>query len=214
MRNAGTISYMPAKKLLFPRRNLTGQIFGRLTVIKFYTYKNVGNRRKDYWETRCECGNIKNILGNSLVSGGISSCGCLLKEHYSTLSEKARKRNSLPKGEASFNSILASYKDRAKKKKLKFHLSDEEFREFITSNCQYCDSIPINICNKKKSNGSFTYNGIDRLDNNKGYVKVNCITACEVCNKAKRDLTLEEFITWIQRISRSNNWKKLLKVQN
>jgi len=203
---------MPIKKLLFPRRNLTGKIFGRLTVTKFSHYVEKTNRRQDFWETKCECGNIKCILGNSLVVGGTNSCGCFLKEHYATLAEKARVRNSLPKGEASFNLILANYKDRAKKKKLKFNLTIEEFKEFITANCEYCDATPANVCKKKRSNGEFIYNGIDRLDNTKGYIKSNCITACEVCNKAKRDLTLEEFISWIKRISQSNSWKKLIKV--
>ena len=113
---AGTISYMSAKKLLRPRRDLTGKVFGRLTVIDFSHYKKLPNRRQDFWKAKCECGNIKDILGNSLVTGGVTSCGCFLKEHYTTLASQTRARNLLPEGEASFNLTLSNYKDRARKK--------------------------------------------------------------------------------------------------
>jgi hypothetical protein len=203
---------MPAKKQLSPRRDLTGKIFGRLTVLSFSHYVEKTNRRQDFWSTKCECGKEKPVLGNSLVSGGTTSCGCLLKEHYAKLPEKTRMRNLLPKGESNFNSIFAEYKNRSKRKKLKFSLNIEEFRQFVTSNCEYCNSPPMNTYKRARSNEGFTYNGIDRLDSDKGYIKSNCVTACEICNKAKRDLTLEEFISWIKRISQSTSWKKLIKV--
>lgn len=199
---------MPAQKLLKPRRDLTGKTFGKLTVVKFSHYELSKDRRKDFWDVNCECGNTKKSLGNTLVSGGVQSCGCLLKESYKTLGERTRKRNLLPKSEASFNTLLSNYKDRAKKKKLKFSLSKEEFKDLISKNCEYCDSIPSNFLKKKKSNGGITYNGIDRLDNNKGYIKENCITACEICNKAKRDLTLKEFTEWLSKMIRHQGWKK------
>lgn len=204
---------MPTQKLLKPKRDLTGKIFNRLTVLGFSHYKQLKNRRADYWDVRCTCNNTKKVMGNSLVTSGVRSCGCLLKESYSTLGERTRKRNLLPEGESSFNNILSSYKDRAKRKSLKFSLTKDEFKALILGNCQYCGSEPKNILRKKKQNGFIVYNGVDRLDNSKGYIKENCVTACEICNKAKRDLNLEEYLSWIQKLTQSNSWKKLIKVQ-
>ena len=56
--------------------DLTGQKFGRLTVIK--RAENKGG--KVYWLCKCECGNEKVIRGTSLKSGATMSCGCLTSE--------------------------------------------------------------------------------------------------------------------------------------
>ena len=58
--------------------DLTGQKFGRLTVIKKDTNKitNSGS----YWICQCECGNVKSIKSSSLRRGEIISCGCYQKE--------------------------------------------------------------------------------------------------------------------------------------
>ena len=56
--------------------DLTGQKFGRLTVIE------VSERKKKhlYWLCKCECGNVKSVAGSGLKSGKIKSCGCLNEE--------------------------------------------------------------------------------------------------------------------------------------
>ena len=62
-------------------RDLTGQRFGRLTVIKRtdnYILKN--GRHKVMWLCRCDCGTIKIIRGESLKQGDTLSCGCYNKE--------------------------------------------------------------------------------------------------------------------------------------
>jgi hypothetical protein len=57
-------------------KDRTGQVFGRLTVIKFDRIE----KEHTYWICRCECGNTVSILGNNLVRGKSKSCGCLNKE--------------------------------------------------------------------------------------------------------------------------------------
>ena len=52
--------------------DLTGQKFGRLTVIE--RVENKGKRVA--WLCQCECGNEKVIVGQSLKSGNTMSCGC------------------------------------------------------------------------------------------------------------------------------------------
>ena len=53
--------------------DLTGQVFGKLTVLKEGERKN----GKLYWTCQCECGNIKDIYGYSLRKGDTISCEVL-----------------------------------------------------------------------------------------------------------------------------------------
>ena len=54
------------------REDLTGRVFGKLTVLGFSHKKGTAN----YWLCRCECGNEKPIARSSLTSGASRSCGC------------------------------------------------------------------------------------------------------------------------------------------
>jgi hypothetical protein len=53
--------------------NLTGKVFGRLTVVEYAGYEN----RKTHWYCKCDCGTTLKVLSNSLQSGNTKSCGCL-----------------------------------------------------------------------------------------------------------------------------------------
>ena len=50
------------------------------------------------------------------------------------------------------------------------------------------------------NNGDYVYNGIDRIDNNKGYTIDNIVPCCAKCNYAKGKLTLQEFKELIEGI--------------
>lgn len=57
--------------------DLTGQRFGRLTVIR-----EVGRNAHNeiLWECLCDCGNIVVVAGYALRSGHTQSCGCYMKD--------------------------------------------------------------------------------------------------------------------------------------
>ena len=55
--------------------NITGQRFGRLTVIYNYCHG-----RRSIWGCRCDCGSLRVVRGDDLRSGRSRSCGCLRKE--------------------------------------------------------------------------------------------------------------------------------------
>ena len=57
--------------------DLTGQRFGKLTVIKFSKDVQSGNRKRKYWLCQCDCGNTKEVRTDCLTSGNVKSCGCL-----------------------------------------------------------------------------------------------------------------------------------------
>lgn len=62
-----------------------GEKNNRLTVIEILEHDNNGNA---YVLCECECGNTKRVRYQHLKSGGVKSCGCLLRE---TSSETAKK---------------------------------------------------------------------------------------------------------------------------
>lgn len=55
-------------------KNLIGLKFGKLTVIERLFINNLSKNVK--WLCKCDCGNEKIILSNSLISGKSKSCGC------------------------------------------------------------------------------------------------------------------------------------------
>lgn len=65
--------------------DLTGQKYGRLTVIDF---AGVGNDGNSLWNCECECGNKKTVRSYHLRSGRVQSCGCIRKE---LLTERVKK---------------------------------------------------------------------------------------------------------------------------
>lgn len=67
-----------------PRKDLSGQRFGRLTVLYLDEERTNNNKRKtSYWFCQCDCGNTKTICGTSLTRGLTQSCGCLQREKTS-----------------------------------------------------------------------------------------------------------------------------------
>lgn len=64
------------------RIDLTGERFGRWTVIK-YADTRYGN--KAYWQCVCDCGTVRCISAANLRSGATKSCGCLNNERIGNL---------------------------------------------------------------------------------------------------------------------------------
>lgn len=163
--------------------NLEGKIFGDLTVISRDIEKErVVKSKRPHWICLCSCGKQISLLSEPLLLGKAISC------NY---------KRKLEKGEAAFNFLFRNYKNGAKVRNLEFSLSKEEFKELATKSCFYCGENPSYIA--RKGNDTCTYNGIDRIDNNKGYVLNNVVPCCGICNNAKKELGKDEFIKWIQK---------------
>lgn len=60
------------------RRDLTGQQFGRLTVVQ------LAADRPTRWLCRCVCGTTTIVWASALTSGNTQSCGCLHRERNGT----------------------------------------------------------------------------------------------------------------------------------
>ena len=71
----------------------------------------------------------------------------------------------------------------AQKRQIDFGLTKAQFNELITGPCFYCDYT---------KDGEV--NGLDRIDNNKGYTEENCVTCCGPCNMLKGSQHPQEFL--------------------
>ena len=58
------------------KKNIIGERFGKLVVIKESPYKSP-HHLNVYWECLCDCGNVSIVNGSNLRSGRTQSCGCL-----------------------------------------------------------------------------------------------------------------------------------------
>ena len=55
-------------------KDLTGQVFGKLTVIKALDERKNG---KIVWQCQCECGSICEVIAGNLITNHTLSCGCM-----------------------------------------------------------------------------------------------------------------------------------------
>lgn len=168
--------------------DLVGRRFGRLIVVSRAENDRWGAAR---WLCRCDCGLERTVSGNNLQRGMTRSCWCLRRE-------ASRDRKFLPWGEAARKQIYLSYQARAAKKGLPWNLTEEEFCTLMSGDCRYCGCAPF-LIRTLKSGSAFIYNGIDRKDSSKGYVKDNVVTCCKTCNYAKHSLSQTEFAAWVKR---------------
>jgi hypothetical protein len=94
-------------------KDLTGQKFGRITVIS----KHSVNKHQQ-WEYNCicDCGNEKIIVGNSLSRGSTRSCGCYRKEKASGNSSNSWKGGIAIKNEKDRKKIIKKMRSRIRKR--------------------------------------------------------------------------------------------------
>lgn len=169
--------------------SLVGKKFGRLLV----TERLESNGRNRNYLCRCDCGKEKIMLSGHIGGkSGAKSCGCLAREYGI---------EKLEEGVAAFNSLYITYKNNASSRRnLSFEISKDFFKSLTKMPCFYCGQEPNQVCFPKYSNGSYTYNGIDRINSNIGYIESNCVPCCGTCNRMKMALNKEEFVSHIKKI--------------
>jgi hypothetical protein len=183
---------MPAKQ------DLTGQIFGKLTVLK---YAHSNKNSVSFYLCRCECGTEKVISGINLkrTTKSTKSCGCLHMDQLKNL------RSDDPQLMAAKRLWNSNYTDGC---------SFEKFLELSQQPCFYCGLTNSNRYNSYTAKQAeigrisqewyeqcwFEYNGLDRIDSSKPHTEDNIVPCCVNCNIAKSDMTLEEFRVWLKRV--------------
>lgn len=85
---------------------------------------------------------------------------------------------------------VRSLKFNAEKRGLEWVLTDDQAALLVMSPCAYCGD-----------QGSLEKPvGIDRVDNDRGYLLDNAVACCTMCNFGKRHYTVEKFIEWVTRV--------------
>lgn len=177
--------------------DLAGEVFNRWTVLKFVgvNAKGAGVR---LWLCRCSCGTEKVMGIDSLRRGTSKSCGCLQEEHRRD-PKGPREWMNLGHGMAARNSVVSRYKRQSRGHT--WELSDEQMDALFQGNCFYCGIEPsLRAKIYKGRTGIFIYNGIDRVDNTKGYEPGNVVSCCRICNTAKNNMPYAEFLVWVKRV--------------
>jgi hypothetical protein len=121
------------------------------------------------------------------VNNKYTSCGCAFIEPYEdqTLSSQ--------------HALYRGYQYGSKLRKLVFDLSFEQFIKITKNDCFYCGSPPSSYYKAACSLKGYSYNGIDRLDNSRGYSPDNIVGCCKICNRAKWTMNKDVFIALIKR---------------
>lgn len=133
------------------------------------------------WECLCDCGKIffrtHVKLLRSVRLGKESSCGNCFDAESVVVSQSYR-----------------GYKAGATKRGLAFEKTLEEWKALIFDPCEYCGST------EDKTSHGLRFRGVDRKDNDIGYVGTNPVACCATCNFAKRAMPYEDWMSWIRRI--------------
>lgn len=170
-------------------KNYKGKKYNSFTVLN--QFRN--NKNRLTLLCRCDCGKEKEFIATKIIHNYIKNCGCRGLE-----SPFIRDRYK----ERLIKQIATNYSRDAKKRKLDFNISKLQILNLISSDCFYCGSKETNLfkIHYKDRTCIFRYNGIDRLDNLKGYELGNCVSCCKECNYLKYTTGYEEFIEWIKKV--------------
>jgi len=105
--------------------------------------------------------------------------------------------------------LYVEYKRNAKRRNCYWGITQEEFYPFLSQPCYYCGAKPSNtFTSERGDNLALRYSGIDRMDNNKGYVKGNLCASCKDCNTKKSNDSYDAFFEWARKIVARDNLRK------
>ena len=167
--------------------DLSGNKYGKLTVMWSTGYKGNQNYQQRAWLCQCECGKEHEVLGISLKAGDTKSCGC--QPHgYRTNPETIIRR------------CFEQYQRNAIARNFVFELDMETFITITQGKCFYCNKLPTNPFKWSGRGAIYLCNGIDRVDNTKGYTLQNSVPCCKTCNRIKSNMTLDHFKEWVNRV--------------
>ena len=152
------------------RLELTGKIYGRLTVIRFAYVKN----KATYWICRCECGNDVIVKGANLNSGNSKSCGCLEvenRQHFMDVFSDKYKKHGM--GHSRLSGIWYHMKDRCN------NPNNKDYAIYGGRGIRVCDEWNhkdgfVAFYEWSMKNGYNDSLTIDRIDTNGNYEPSNC----------------------------------------
>lgn len=145
-------------------RDLTGQRFGRLTVIGLSARQS----RKTYWICQCDCGNVSEHRSDGLLSGAIKSCGCYKRE---VSADNVSENHTHKKSGTRIYRIWQGMKTRC------FDINDKRYERYGERGITVCEEWKNNFLSFydwSMANGYDENLSIDRIDNDGNYCPENC----------------------------------------
>ena len=147
--------------------DLTGKVFGRLTVLGPAPRPENSKNQYKYWKCRCTCGKEKVVDGGSLRSGNTKSCGCLLKEQ----ARESKTKHGM-KGTRLYN-IYKGMKQRC------YNPNNKDYKDYGARGVKVCDEWNgengfINFSKWAMTHGYSDDLTIDRINVDRGYFPDNC----------------------------------------
>lgn len=142
--------------------DITGKRYGRWIVLG----PDRENGNLEGWKCRCDCGTIRTVQKNNMVSGGSSSCGCH-RDEATTKRNKSRSTHGATK-EHWYN---------------RYNKIRERCENPNSGNYKNYGGRGITMCERWRNDPHAFYQdmgdcpegmSIDRIDNNKGYSPDNC----------------------------------------
>lgn len=152
--------------------------------------KKYDNNRTMYL-VKCDCGDERWVRTDILRKNknGCNNC-------FSSGIRKSGEGHSI-------NSAWKSLRSNAKNRSIPVEITKDDFVRIAKQNCFYCGEEPKEKVYYDQPEWSIParLNGIDRVDNTRGYTLDNVVSACHTCNRGKMDLSLQEFKNWIIKLS-------------
>ena len=152
-------------------KDLTGQKFGRLTVIGL---KDT-DTRKTFWVCQCDCGSVKEVRSDILLSGRVKSCGCLKSEQDKTnlhsRNHKMADELGFKRSQTRIYRIWQLMRNRCENK------HDARYDRYGGRGIVVCEEWKndfVNFYNWSMENGYSEDLTIDRIDNDGNYCPKNC----------------------------------------
>jgi hypothetical protein len=178
-------------------KDLIGKRFGKLLVVADSGERN--NHREVIWSCLCDCGKECKKTSSTLSANKSRSCGCNRSEPKPSLQKK--RIDDAPQRQS-----FTQYRVAAKSRGYTFNLTLEQFKNICSLDCFYCGSSPSMV--KRTKYDSISMNGVDRKDNVLGYESSNCVPCCDICNRMKHTLSVEEFVQHIEKVYHSSRQSK------
>jgi len=159
--SVSTITDMLSSKI----KNIVGQVFGRLTVVRYSNHRSPVKKNSTYWECICRCGQTVIVRGENLKSGSTQSCGCLARKFNRGLHPTLKTHGH----------------SRTKTYRIWSHIcyrchnpNSADFRNYGQRGITVCDRWLVFENFLEDMGTAPAGTSLDRKDNTKGYYKRNC----------------------------------------
>lgn len=166
----------------------TGKKFRHLTMLQLIRGRGAG--RHAVWLARCDCGEIKEVVGKEAARGHVGSCG---KCEYSRRLRAGRtehlggSRLSLP---TAHRLLYTKFLRECNRRNIMCSLSIEEFVDIIGKRCTYCNREPSTILPKSKLRYSYVY----LVEPSGPYTLANSLAVCTHCRRMQGPLNSQEYL--------------------